>query len=145
MDAAQRQRLALLSILLVVGTVVGASIVALGAQKTIPGTSNHYVSIVKAGPPDLTPEHQSELRAKYEARVNSSVVIANKDGRVQQLLAEPHAEIVGIALPRGPSADDDINILLKVDSTFYKITIERSQESVTSVEECTCYGPGCNG
>jgi len=145
MDAALRQRLALFIVLLIVGTAVGASIVVLGAQNTIPGSSNHYVSVVKARPPELTPEQQSQLRAKYEARLNSSIVIANKDGRVQQLLADPHSAIVGIALPRGSSADDDINILVKVNSTFYKIAIERTPESVTSVEESTCYGPGCNG
>ncbi|MGZ4902717.1 MAG: hypothetical protein ACXVI5_06315 [Halobacteriota archaeon] len=145
MDAALRQRLALFCILLIVGITIGAIIVALGTQKTIPGTSKNYVSVVKARSSELNPEQQSELRAKYEARLNSSVVIANKDDRVQQLLAEPHAQIVGIALPRGLSADDDINILVKVDSTFYKITMERTPESVTSVEECTCYGPGCNG
>ncbi len=145
MDAALRQKLALFTVLLIVGTTVGVSIVVLGAQKTIPGSSSHYVSVVKARPPELPPEQQSELRAKYEARLNSSIVIANKDGRVQQLLAEPHSTIVGIALPRDPTADDDINILVKVNSTFYTITIERTPETVTAVEESTCYGPGCNG
>ncbi|MGZ4847434.1 MAG: hypothetical protein ACXVI0_10050 [Halobacteriota archaeon] len=146
MEGALRQRLALFSILLIVGVVAGASIVALGAEKAIPGTSNDYVSVVKAPPPPpgLTPEQQSELQARYEARLNSLVAIANKDKRAQQLLAEPQAEIIGIALPRGPGAEDTGALLLKVDSTFYKITIDMTRETVISLEQRVCYGPGCN-
>ncbi len=146
MEGALRQRLALFSILLIVGVVAGASIVALGAEKAIPGTSNEYVSVVKASPPPhgLTPEQQYERQPHYESRLNSLVVIANKDERAQQLLAEPQAEIIGIALPRSPGAEDTSALLLKVDSTFYKITIDTARETVTSVEQRVCYGPGCN-
>ncbi len=147
MERALRQRLALFSILLIVGVVTGASIVALGAEKAIPGTSNEYVSVVKASPPPhgSTPEQQYGRQAHYESRLNSLVVIANKDERVQQLLAEPQAEIVGIASPRGPGAQDNSALLLKVDGTFYTVTIDTARETVISVEQRACYGPGCNG
>ena len=106
MEAARRQQVALFIFLLILGVGVAGSIVAIGANKAIPGTSNDYVSVVKAPPPPagLTPEQQSELQAQYEARLNSFVAIASKDERVQQLLAEPQSQIVGLALPDRPGA-----------------------------------------
>lgn len=146
MEAALRQRLALFSILLILGVVAGASIVALGAEKVIPGTSNEYVSVVQSPPPPagLSPKQQSERQAQYEVRLKSFVAIANKDERVQQLLAEPQSEVVGVALPRSPGADETGALLLRVDSSFYKITIDMEREKVISVEQRVCYGPGCN-
>src|SRR5512136_1162814 len=134
MDAARRQRLALFSILLIVGVGIGASIVAIGAEKAVLGTRNEYVSVVKASPPGLTSEQQSELQARYEARLNTVVAIANKDERVHQLLAAPQSKVVGLALPSSPGADDEPSILLlKVDHTFYRITIDTALERVISV------------
>jgi len=47
MDAKLRRRLALLSILLIVGVIAGAAIIVLGADKAMPGSSNAYFSVVK--------------------------------------------------------------------------------------------------
>ncbi len=149
MDGALRKRLALFCILLVVGVVAGASIVALGAEKAIPGTSSdsEYVSVVTVSPPlpGQPSGQQSERHVRYEARLESFVTIAKNDERVQQLLAEPRSEIVGVAVPRGPTSDESGVMLVKIDTTFYKIGIDTVQRKVVSVEERTCYGPGCNG
>lgn len=145
MEAARKQRVALFILLLILGVGLGGAIVKLGADKTIPGTSNDYVSVVKAPPPPpgLTPEQQSQLKVQYEVRLNSFVAIANKDDRVQQLLAQPRSEIVGLALPSSPGADETGVLLLRANSTFYKITIDITHEKVISVEQLACYGPGC--
>ncbi len=149
MDGALRQRLALFCILLVVGVVAGASIVAFGAEKVLPGTSgdSEYVSVVTASPPlpAQSPGQHSERQVRYEARLDSLVTIAQKDERVRQLLAEPRSEIVGVAVPRGPGADEPGVLLLKIDGTFYKIVIDTARDNVISVEQRACYGPGCNG
>jgi hypothetical protein len=149
MEAAQKQQVELFIFLLILGVVVAGGIVALGANKAIPGTSNDYVSVVRAPPPPagLTSEQQSELQKLYEARLNSFVAIAKKDERVQQLLAGPRSEIVGLALPSSPGASPGAEetgaLLLRADSTFYKITIDITHEKVISVEQLACYGPGC--
>ncbi len=146
MKAARRQRVALFSILLIVGVGIGASIVALGAEKAIPGTRNEYVSVVKAPPAPVGQfsEQQSELQTHYAIRLTSLMAIANNDDRGQQLLADPRSHVVGIALPSNPGAGETDALLLRIDNTFYKITIDKAHEKVRAVEERTCYGPGCN-
>jgi hypothetical protein len=146
MEAARRQQVALFIFLLILGVGVAGGIVALGANKAIPGTSSDYVSVVKAPspPPGLTPEQQSELQTQYKTRLNAFVAVANKDERVKQLLAEPQAKVVGLALPNSSGANETGALLLRVDSTFYRITIDIAHERVISIEQRACYGAGCN-
>ncbi|MGZ4921940.1 MAG: hypothetical protein ACXV3U_07095 [Halobacteriota archaeon] len=144
MKVALRRGLVLLSVLLVSGIIAGTGIIALGAQKAIPGTSNHYVSVVKAPQAGQPLEQQSERHALYEARVKSLAAIANRDERVQTLVAEKQSTVIGVKLSQGPSADENDILLLKVNGTFYRIAIDTVHEKVISVEPRTCYGPVCN-
>ena len=150
MDAALRGRLSLLSILLVVGVVAGAAIIVLGAQKAIPGTSNDYISVVKPPQTSQSPDQRAQQQAQYEARVKSLLAIANKDERVQALVAGKNYTVVGIAalrsplLPPGAPPIDNASLVLRLEGKFYKINIDIPNEKVISVAERICYGPACN-
>jgi hypothetical protein len=143
MDAALRGRLSLLSILLVVGVVAGAAIIVLGAQKAIPGTSSDYISVVKPPQTSQTPDQRAQQQAQYEARVKSLLAIANKDERVQALVAGKNYTVVGIAVLRSPPIDN-ASLVLRLEGKFYKINIDIPNEKVISVAERICYGPACN-
>ena len=134
----------LLSVLIVSGIIAATGIIALGAQNAIPGTNNHYVSVIKAPQAGQPLEQQSERHAHYEARVKNLSAIANRDERVQALVAGKQSEVVGVKLSGGSSADEKDTLLLKVNGTFYKINIDPAHEKVISVEQRTCYGPACN-
>lgn len=137
MEAALRRRLALLSILLIVGVIAGAAIIVLGAEKAIPGTSSDYISVVKAPQAGQPPEQRAAQQAQYQARLKSFVAIANKDERVQKLVAEKQSAVVGIAvirgasLPQGASADENGVLVLRVEGRFYKITIDIADEKLS--------------
>ncbi|MGA7075392.1 MAG: hypothetical protein WBZ42_02425 [Halobacteriota archaeon] len=150
MKAALRRRLALLSILLILGVVAGAAIIALGAEKAITGTSSDYISVVKPPQASQLPNQRATQLAQHEARLKSFVAIANKDERVQRLVAGKNYAVVGIGLIRGPTVPPGINpnndgaLVLRVEGKFYKITIDITHEQVISIEQRTCYGPACN-
>lgn len=152
MEASQKselkQRLVLLSILVVVGLVAATAIIALAAEKEMTGTSRHYVSVVKRQPRPLN--QSSPQQAQFNELSKNLTAIAMRDERVSALLAGKNYSVVGIAVPRAPSITpgnppETAAIFLKVDSKFYKIDIDISHEKVTSVAERTCYGPACGG
>ena len=134
----------MLSVLIVSGIMVVTGIFAFGAQNAIPGTNNQYVSVVKAPTAGQSPEQRSERHGHYEARVKNLSDIANHDERVQALVAGKQVKVVGVRVPRGSSADERDTLLLKVNGTFYRITINPADQKVVSIEQRTCYGPDCN-
>jgi hypothetical protein len=150
MERVVKHRVALLCTLLVVGVVVGAAIVVLGAEKAIPGMSTEYISVVKPQQMGEPPNQQALLQALYHERVQNLTAIANKDERVQALLAGKNYTVVAVVVDRAPptsSSDPPIqnaSLVLKLESKFYKIDIDIPHEKVTSVAERTCYGPACN-
>jgi hypothetical protein len=153
METSQRselkRRLVLLSILVVVGLVAATAIIALGANKAIPGTSKHYVSVVRR--PLKPPLNQSNQQSQFHNLSKNLTAIAMKDEGVSALLAGRNYSVVGIAVPRpslvpaGDHPPENAALFLKVDSRFYKIDIDIPHEKVTSVAERACYGPGCRG
>ena len=161
MEASQRselkRRLVLLSILVVVGLVAAAAIIALGAEKAIPGASKHYFSVVKR--PPKSPLNQSTRQSQFENLSKNLTAIAMRDEGVSALLAGRNYSVVGIAVPRPPLVPSGVAppvpagdhppetaaLFLKVDSKFYKIDIDIPHGKVTSVAERICYGPGCRG
>jgi glutathione S-transferase len=145
MEAALKRRLELLITLLVVGVVAGAAIVALGAEKAIPGASNEYISVVKPPQTSQSPE-QAQQQAQYEARVKSLLSIAMNDDHVHAYVAGKNYTVVGIlsAPPASPGAPPIDSLVLRVEGKFYKINIDILHEKVISVEERICYGPACN-
>jgi hypothetical protein len=148
MKAVFKRRLELLVALLIVGVVAGAAVIVLGAQNTIPGTSNSYISVVK---PPTTSQSSNQLlqqQAQYRARVKSLLAIANKDRPVHALLAGKNYTIVGVLRspppPPGSSSIDYASLVLRIEGRFYKIDIDIPHEKVISVAERICYGPACN-
>jgi hypothetical protein len=139
-----KRRVALLSILVVVGLVAAAAIIALGAEKAIQGTSKHYVVVRRPTPP-LNQSQQSQ----FDNLSKNLTAIAMRDERVSALLAGKNYSVVGIVVPRVPSVTpgdhppESAALFLKVDSKFYKIDIDIAHGKVTSVAERTCYGPAC--
>lgn len=152
MEASQRpalkRRLTLLSVLLLVGIVTAAAILALGAEKAIPGTSKHYVSVVRRR---QSTNQSSPQQAQFNELAKNLTAIATKDERVNALIAGKNYTVVGIAVARAPAVPpgdhppDTAALFLKVDNKFYKIDIDIPHAKVTSVAERTCYGPACNG
>jgi multidrug efflux pump subunit AcrB len=145
-----KRRLALLSILLVVGVVTGAIIIVIGAEKAIPGSNDNYISVVRPSPKGQSSAQITQQQSQFDARVKNLTEIANKDERVRALIAGQNYTVVAIAISREPptqSAEqpiDTASIFLKVSDKFYKIDIDIPHEKIISVEERTCYGPGCS-
>jgi len=142
-----KRRLELLIALLVVGVVAGAAIVVLGAENTIPGASNSYISVVKPQT-SQSPDQLAQQHSQYEARVQQLLAIANKDQQVHALVAGRNYTIVGILKspppPPGSSSIDSASLVLRVGGKFYKIDIDIAHNKVMSVAERICYGPACN-
>ena len=150
MEALIKRRLELLITLLVVGVVAGAALIVVGAENALPGASNGYISVVKPVQTSQSPDQQAQQQAQYEARVKSLLAIANKDQRVNALVAGKNYTVVGITIlrssPPSPGAPpiDNASLVLRVEGKFYKINIDIPHEKVISVEERICYGPACN-
>lgn len=150
MEAALRRRLALLSILLILGVIAGAAIIALGAEKAITGTSSDYISVVKPPQTAQSPDQRATQQAQYEARLQIFLAIANKDESVQRLIVGKNYTMLAIALIRGPTVPPGTSpsnygaLVLRVEGKFYKITIDITHEQVISIEQRACYGPACN-
>lgn len=146
MEAVRKRRLELLITLLVVGIVAGATIIVLGAENALPGTSSGYISVVKTRQTSQSSDQQAQQQAQYEARVKSLLAIANKDDRVHGLVAGKNYTVVGILAQPPPSsgAPPISSLVLRVEGKFYKIDIDIPHEKVSSVAERICYGPGCN-
>jgi len=79
MDAKLRRRLALLSILLIVGVIAGAAIIVLGADKAMPGSSNAYFSVVKPSQTGKSSDQITLQQAQFDQRANNLTTIAIKD------------------------------------------------------------------
>ena len=150
MKGVLKRRMALLCMLLVIGTVTAAAIVVIGAENAVPGANTNYISVVKPQQTGQTPDQQARLQAQYEERVKNLTAIANKDERVQTLLAGKNYTVVGIAVVQAPPAQpgngpiDQAALVLKLEGKFYKIDIDIPHKTVTSVAERVCYGPACN-
>lgn len=150
MRTALKRRLALLSILLVVGVVTGAIIIVIGAEKAIPGSSDNYISVIKPSPTRQSSD-QITQQSQFDVRAKNLTEIANKDERVRALLAGKNYTVVAIAISRVPPSQsaeqpiDTASLFLKVSDKFYKIDIDIAHEKIISVEERICYGPGCSG
>lgn len=145
MDTKLRQRLALLSILLIIGVVAGAAIIVIGANKAMPGSSNAYFSVVK---PSQTGK-SSLQQAQFDQRANNLTTIAIKDNRVSSILTGKNYTVLAIAvLTPSPAPangfNDTTGLVVKVEGQFYMINIDEVNEKVISVEQLTCYGSGCN-
>ena len=148
--AVLERRLTLISILIVVGVVTGAAIIALGAEKAIPGTSNdHYISVVKQQPGQSAGQRMRQ-HAEFQELETNLTAIAIKNQSVSALLAGKNYSVVGIAihrvLPAPPDGHhvDEAALFVRVDHKFYRIDIDIPHETVTSVAERACYGPACN-
>jgi hypothetical protein len=149
MDAKLRRRLALLSILLIVGVIAGAAIIVLGADRAMPGSNNAYFSVVK---PSQTGKSSAQItlqQAQFDQRANNLTTIAIKDNRVSTILAGKNYTVLAIAvLTPSPapanSSNDTTGLVVKVEGLFYMINIDAPNEKVISVEQLTCYGSGCN-
>ena len=93
-----RKRVALLSILLLAGVLVGVIVTTSGPEKVVPGTGKEYIGVVKARPTALTPEEREQRRAQHDARTNTLLGIALNDERVQKTIAGKEYTVVGVAL-----------------------------------------------
>ncbi|HXY87758.1 MAG TPA: hypothetical protein VEG44_04905, partial [Candidatus Acidoferrales bacterium] len=80
------KRVALLSIMLLTGILIGAIVTASWSQKAASGTREECIAIIKTHPNHLTPEQREHRHAQYEARRNQLLGIAMKDDRVQKMV-----------------------------------------------------------
>jgi hypothetical protein len=150
MDARLRRRLALLSILLIVGVIAGAGIIVLGAYKVMPGSNTNYFSVVKPSQTGKSSNETSLQQAQFDQRANNLTEIAKKDERVSSLLTGKNYTVMAIAVLTAsptPSAgtNETTGLFVKTEGKFYMINIDEANEKVISVDQVTCYGSGCNG
>jgi hypothetical protein len=144
-----RKRVALLSILLLAGVLVGVVVTASGPEKVVPGTGKEYIEVVKARPTAWTPEEREYHRAQHAARTNALLGIALNDERVQKTIAGREYTVVGVALKhpvRGVTgnnatggAADTAYLALRVGGDYYKVTIDVRGERVTSIDARSPY------
>ncbi|HXY88206.1 MAG TPA: hypothetical protein VEG44_07180, partial [Candidatus Acidoferrales bacterium] len=80
------KRVALLSIMLLAGVLVGVMVSASWMEKLAPETREERIAIIKTHPNHLTPEQREHRHAQYEARRNQLLGIAMKDDRVQKMV-----------------------------------------------------------
>jgi hypothetical protein len=150
MDARLQRRLALLSILLIVGFIVGAAMIGLGANKVMPGSNINYFSVVKPSQTGKSSNETTLQQAQFDQHANNLTVIAKKDERVSSLLTGKNYTVLAIAvLAASPAPADGTNdttgLFVKVEGQYYMINIDEANEKVISVDQLTCYGSGCNG
>jgi len=168
MRSTPKRRLALLSVLLIAVALTLAAIAMLDVGKTTQGTNKGPIVIIKPQQIAQTSTQRAMLQARHAARLQSILGIAQKDGRMQELIAGKSYKVVGIAVERiGPPPRDgdaghvlprtenavspprqtDIGralLVLKVDNKFYAVAMDVPHQRVTAVEERSCYGPLCN-
>ena len=150
MDARLQRRLALLSMLLIVGVIAGAAMIDLGANKVMPGSNINYFSVVKPSQTEKPSNETTLQQAQFDQRANNLTVIAKKDERVSTLLTGKNYAVLAIAvLAASPAPADGTNdttgLFVKVEGQYYMINIDVANETVISVDQLTCYGSGCNG
>jgi len=150
MDARLQRRLALLSMLLIVGFIAGAAMIGLGADKVMPGSNINYFSVVKPSQTGKSSNETTLQQAQFDQHANNLTVIAKKDERVSSLLTGKNYTVLAIAvLAASPAPADGTNdttgLFVKVEGQYYMINIDEANEKVISVDQLTCYGSGCNG
>ena len=149
MDARLQRRLALLSMLLIVGFIAGAAMIGLGADKVMPGSNINYFSVVKPSQTGKSSNETTLQQAQFDQHANNLTVIAKKDERVSSLLTGKNYTVLAIAvLAASPAPADGTNdttgLFVKVEGQYYMINIDEANEKVISVDQLTCYGSGCN-
>jgi len=144
-----KRRLALLSVLLIVGVLAAAAITMLDVGKTTQGTNKGPIDIINSPQTAQTSTQQATLQAEHAALVKNLLNITLKDGRVQGLIAGKNYTVVGTAVQEN-RPDQSMShvrtalLVLKVDNKFYAVVMDVPHQSVTAVEERSCYGPLCN-
>src|SRR5665647_1393735 len=106
MDAKLRRRLALVSILLIVGVIAGAAIIVLGADRAVPGSNNAYFSVVKPSQTGRSSDQITLQQAQFDERANNLTTIAIKDNRVSSILAGKNYTVLACLLYTSPSPRD---------------------------------------
>ena len=138
MDGKIYKRVALLSILILVGLLMETIITASGPEKTGLVTRGEHIAVVKTTLRGLTPEEQMNRQMAYQARTNKLLGIAKKDERVQKTIAGKEYTVVGVALKnpeRNATGNADTAILaLRVGGDYYKVAIDMRSEVVTSID-----------
>lgn len=140
-----KKRVALISIMLLVGVLAGVLVIASGPEKGVPRTGKECITVVKTQPKHLTPQEREHRRAQYEARLSQLLGIAMKDDRVQKTINGKEYSVVSIALKKHDharespeSATDTAFLILRVGSDYFKITIDMRGVNVTSIEVRSC-------
>ncbi len=138
------KRVALLSLMLLIGILIGAIISASWMGKLTPETRNTHIAIIKTHPNHLTPEEREHRHAHYEARRNQLLGIAMKDDRVQKMVEGKNYSVVGVALKNHAknmpeNTTETAFLVLRVEKNYYNITIDLRGGKVTSVEPRTLY------
>ena len=138
------KRVARLSIMLLVGVLVGAIVSASWMEKLTPETRNERIAIIKTHSNHLTPEEREHRHAQYEARRNQLLGVAMKDDRVQKMVEGKNYSVVGVALKKHAknmpeNTTDTAFLVLRVEKNYYNITIDLRGGKVTSIEPRTLY------
>jgi hypothetical protein len=98
MDGKIYKRMALLSILVLVGLLMETIITVPGQEKTGLLTRGEHIAVVKTTLRGLTPEEQINRQMAYQARTNKLLGIAKKDARVKKAIEGREYTVVGVAL-----------------------------------------------
>ena len=138
------KRVALLSIMLLTGILIGAIVTASWSQKAASGTREECIAIIKTHPNHLTPEQREHRHAQYEARRNQLLGIAMKDDRVQKMVEGKNYSVVGVALKKHArnmpeNTSETAFLVLRVEKNYYNITIDVRGGNVISIEPRTLY------
>jgi len=138
------KRVALLSIMLLAGVLVGVIVSASWMEKLAPETRNERIAIIKTHPNNLTPEEREHRHAQYEARRNQLLGIAMKDDRVQKMVEGKNYSVVGVALKKHAkdmpeNTSETAFLVLRVEKNYYNITIDLRGGNATSIEPRTLY------
>ena len=136
-----KNRVTKLGILVIVGLIIASAAIVLGAEKfqktevykgkivndeliLCDGEGNEIgrVNIIMLG----------EEIPKTETEFDYLLEIAKKDSRVQELIEGKEYDVVIVTT----KIDEDVVLmLLKIEGTYYKITIDVSRETVQEVEK----------
>ena len=161
MKGGMKTRLALLSILAIIGLLMAGITPALGASSprgkgvevvlmddqlkiyedgklvkeiTIPeGDYIIRISGHKLVVHRLTEEEMEKLQEEHEKMVNKWIEIANKDSRIQELTNGKGIQYE--ELINAMSQGDEVILTVNIEGKYYKITIDLNSETVKSIEE----------
>ncbi len=149
MQSTLRRRLLLLGVLLVVGALAGGVIATLDMQKTIQGSNEESISVVKVPDSAQSATQRAELQAKHTDLLMTLISIASNNSTVQHITTGKNASVVGIGIDKGGSQGVSTAgtalLVIKVDDTYYAIQEDVVHKQVTGVSKRVCYGPECTG